>query len=69
MLILCTDGVTEARNMDNEMYGRERLREAVQSAPADIENVGQAVLADIRQFAGKRPQNDDLTIVGFGWQA
>lgn len=67
-LLLCTDGVTEARNTDHEMYGRERLRDAVQAAPDDIEAVGTAVLNDVRRFAGKRPQNDDLTIVGFGWR-
>ena len=67
-LLLYTDGVTEARNTDHEMYGRDRLRDAVQSAPEDIEAIGAAVLSDVRDFAGKRPQNDDLTIVGFGWR-
>lgn len=65
-VLLCTDGVTEARNTMGEMYSSERLQRAVQEAPADVNALGRGVLADVRHFAGSRPQNDDLTIVCFG---
>jgi phosphoserine phosphatase RsbU/P len=64
-ILLCTDGVTEARNTAGEMYGSERLNKAMQEAPAGIEELGNRVLEDVRRFAGTRPQNDDLTIVCF----
>jgi serine phosphatase RsbU (regulator of sigma subunit) len=34
LLVMYTDGVTEAFNMENEQYGLDRLIEAVRSAPA-----------------------------------
>jgi sigma-B regulation protein RsbU (phosphoserine phosphatase) len=67
-LLLCTDGVTEARNPSGEMYGPERLVEAVKSAPADVETLGKTVLGDVRRFAAGRPQGDDMTVVCFGRQ-
>jgi phosphoserine phosphatase RsbU/P len=68
-LLLCTDGVTEARNVKGDMYGAERLHQAVSQAPTDIEALGKTVLDDVRRFAGARPQNDDLTIVCVGREA
>jgi serine phosphatase RsbU (regulator of sigma subunit) len=65
-LVLFTDGVTEARNPANELYGPERLQAAVRRAPEGAEAVGQAVLADVRRFAAGRPQHDDLTVVCVG---
>jgi sigma-B regulation protein RsbU (phosphoserine phosphatase) len=61
-----TDGVSEARNTASEFYGPERLRAAVQSASAGAEAIGTALVADVRRFAGERPQADDLTVVCFG---
>ncbi|MCE9533520.1 MAG: SpoIIE family protein phosphatase [Planctomycetes bacterium] len=68
ILVLCTDGVTEARNTKRDLYGGERLQKVVAAAAADVEKLGYAVLADVRQFADTCPQNDDLTIVCFGRQ-
>jgi serine phosphatase RsbU (regulator of sigma subunit) len=65
-LILYTDGVTEARNPENDLYGSERLRAAVQAAPEEVGSLGAALLADVQRFAANRPQADDLTIVCFG---
>jgi serine phosphatase RsbU (regulator of sigma subunit)/pSer/pThr/pTyr-binding forkhead associated (FHA) protein len=63
--LLVTDGITEARNPAGEFYGPERLREIVRKAPPGPTAIGQAVLADVKQFASGRPQGDDMTIVGF----
>src|SRR5262249_56325802 len=61
-LLLYTDGVTEARTPAGAWYGMERLRATLRGAPEGVEALGQAVLADVRQFAGERPQHADLTI-------
>ncbi len=66
LVLLYTDGVTEARNPAGEWYGVERLRAAVREAPATVEGLGAAVLENVRRFAAERPQSDDLTIVCFG---
>jgi phosphoserine phosphatase RsbU/P len=65
-LIFYTDGVIEARNASNELYGVDRLREAIKSAPPEAESMGMAILADVRQFTGPNPLGDDLTIVCVG---
>jgi serine phosphatase RsbU (regulator of sigma subunit) len=64
--ILYTDGVTEARGVAGDFYGAERFREVVAAAPDDAEAIGAALVADVRRFAGDRPQADDLTVVCFG---
>lgn len=66
VILLATDGVTEARNPDNDMYGVERLRAIMAQTAPDAETLGQAVLADVRSFAAGRPANDDLTLIVFG---
>jgi serine phosphatase RsbU (regulator of sigma subunit)/pSer/pThr/pTyr-binding forkhead associated (FHA) protein len=62
-LLMFTDGVSEARNPEGELYGIERARAAVRDASADAAAVGTALLDDVRRFAAGRPQGDDLTIV------
>lgn len=63
VLLLATDGVTEARNPDNDLYGVDRLRTVMAKAPADADVLGKSVLADVRSFASGRPANDDLTLI------
>ena len=65
-LLLYTDGVTEARNARNEVYGLARLTETMGKSEADVESMGTAILADVRRFAGSRPASDDLTMVAVG---
>jgi phosphoserine phosphatase RsbU/P len=65
-LVFYTDGVIEARNAGNELYGEERLREVIKSANPEAEPLGMAILADVRRFTGPIPLGDDLTIVCVG---
>ncbi|MBQ7202800.1 MAG: SpoIIE family protein phosphatase [Eubacterium sp.] len=59
-----TDGVTEATNAQNELYGMERLENAlntvVDKKPYDILP---AIKADIDSFVGGAPQFDDITML------
>lgn len=59
-----TDGVTEATNGKNELYGMDRLKEILgtcgEKAPAEILP---AVKQDIDRFVGKAPQFDDITMI------
>jgi sigma-B regulation protein RsbU (phosphoserine phosphatase) len=64
-LIFYTDGVTEARNPDGDLYGPERLHAVAQNNAGSVEDVGLAILADVQRFAAGRPQSDDLTLVCF----
>ena len=64
MLVLYSDGVTEASNSVGELFGTERLREAVRTA-ADRTCSGlySTVMARVREFIGNADQQDDLTLV------
>jgi len=66
VVVIVTDGVDEAMNPAGELYGTERVIEFVRNGPAKAEELGKAMLADVRRHANGRPQNDDITIMTFG---
>lgn len=64
ILVLYTDGATEAVNRADEEYGRERLADVVRaerhrSARALID----AIYADVMHFTGGHGASDDITLV------
>ena len=60
-----TDGVTEVRNAEKELFGEERLLEAVNSAvSANPEELLPHIRAKIEEFVKDMPQFDDITILG-----
>jgi sigma-B regulation protein RsbU (phosphoserine phosphatase) len=64
LLIVGTDGIWEARNPNGEMYGRERLCQAVRDAQAgSAADIVEAVTTDLTAFRQGRPQGDDVTLV------
>lgn len=64
-LFLYTDGVTEATNAAQQLYGEERLA-AVLNANRELapEELLPAVRADVEAFVGQAPQFDDITVLG-----
>lgn len=59
-----TDGVTEATNEENELYGLRRLGEVLnRNAGAAPAALIPAVKADIDAFVGTSPQFDDITML------
>jgi serine phosphatase RsbU (regulator of sigma subunit) len=67
-IVITTDGVEDAMNVDGSLYTRERAREFLSRAPASAHarDLTAGLLADVRRHAGGRPQNDDITILSFG---
>ena len=65
ILIFHTDGLIEALNIDEEMYGTERLKELVSKIPDNYTaaEVIQSIVADVQGFVGEAEQYDDMTIV------
>ncbi len=59
-----TDGVTEATNANEELYGMERL-EAALNRHGDLSPIQllPAIKEDIDQFVGDAPQFDDITML------
>jgi sigma-B regulation protein RsbU (phosphoserine phosphatase) len=62
VLVLYTDGVTEARNRKGELYGPERFAAALaRFATEPVEAIRDGLLADVRAWMPK--QEDDLTFL------
>ncbi len=64
-LIFHTDGLIEALNEQQEMYGSERLNEVTANIPvsSSSEEVIQHIVDDVKEFVKEAEQYDDLTIV------
>ncbi|MGL4498808.1 MAG: SpoIIE family protein phosphatase [Planktothrix sp.] len=64
IIVLYTDGITEARNMKKSLYGLERLCEVIsKSWDNSAEKIKQDVIADVRLFMGGQKQFDDITLL------
>jgi serine phosphatase RsbU (regulator of sigma subunit) len=64
MLFLYTDGVTEAENLTDELFGSERLAAALHAARGQpARAVVEHVVAQVIDFAGGAAQSDDITCV------
>jgi len=66
VLLLYTDGVTEARNYRDEAFGRSRVVKSLSTHGAPDASAGmiaKQLLWDVRRFVGLAPQTDDITIV------
>ena len=65
-LFVYTDGVPEATDKDNTLYGTDRLLAALNKNPdADSQTLIEAVKKDIDGFVGDAPQFDDITMLCF----
>ena len=63
-LLLYTDGVTEAMDADNQLYGDQRLEQFYGAhAQPDCQSTLNDLLADIRQHADGAEQSDDITLL------
>ena len=63
-IFLYTDGVTEATDKNNQLYGDERLLETVnRNIVMDTRKLCEAVKSDVDQFVGEAPQFDDITML------
>lgn len=61
-----SDGVTDARSPDGELFGYDRLREVISAAPADATQLVHDVLEAVREFTRDGLQYDDVTLVAVG---
>lgn len=62
-ILLYTDGVTEAHNPKNKLYGEDRLQEFLNlNKDKKIEDIIESLKGDIKKFANGVDQSDDITI-------
>jgi len=64
VFVFYTDGVSEAMNIEEDIFGEERLREVVETnAHLSPQQLQEKIVNTVAQFSGKAPQHDDFTMV------
>ena len=61
-LLLYTDGLTEAENLQSQQFGLDRVESVLRSRRSSQEHL-EAMQASVTKFVGEAPQSDDLTML------
>jgi len=65
VVVLYTDGITEAKNMDKLLYGLDKLIEVIEiNWQRSAGEIRQAVIKDVRSHIGEQKVFDDITLLG-----
>jgi len=62
-VVMSTDGVTEAMNPANEIYGTPRLISFLKNAPCSAAPLGEAIVGDVETFCAGQSQRDDICLI------
>jgi sigma-B regulation protein RsbU (phosphoserine phosphatase) len=63
-VVFYTDGIVEAMNKEQEIFGFERLQKLIEeSQTMKAEAILQEIMGRVNQFVGEAPQHDDLTAI------
>ncbi|SPN73907.1 Phosphoserine phosphatase rsbU,stage II sporulation protein E,Stage II sporulation protein E (SpoIIE) [Chlamydia serpentis] len=64
LFILYSDGITEAHNSSNEMFGDERLQSCIQTLKGkSAADAMQNLMLSVKTFVGNSHQHDDITLL------
>ncbi|WP_343850147.1 SpoIIE family protein phosphatase [Rhodanobacter soli] len=68
-LLMYTDGITEASDRWQQMYGIERTVESLAQVPPTASTAGyiERLLGDVDHFVGEAAQADDITVLALTW--
>jgi sigma-B regulation protein RsbU (phosphoserine phosphatase) len=63
-IVMFTDGVTEAQNVQAEDFDDERLLQVIRENKSESADVmKEKILAAVKEFCGEAPQSDDITLL------
>ena len=65
VVLLYTDGVNEALGPAEKLFGIERLKQALATAPSEVGEVGESIMNAIRDHVADCSQSDDITLLCF----
>ncbi len=68
-IIMYTDGIREANNKDDRIFGTERVCDVLTRSAADPAVLGRNLLDAVEEFAGGRSQSDDICLLCFSRDA
>lgn len=64
IFVFYTDGVTEAMNINQEIFGEQRLKEIIEKySHLPPQKIEERVIEAVSEFSGDAPQHDDFTMV------
>jgi len=64
ILVIYSDGITEATNLSQDQFGEEGITRTVNAHRfASADGIIDAILSAVRTHAGSAPQSDDMTII------
>lgn len=64
VLIISSDGISEAMNSDLEQFGEERLQTVIkENRTASPHELIEKIISAVRTHAGDHPQSDDMTLI------
>jgi serine phosphatase RsbU (regulator of sigma subunit) len=67
-LVMYTDGITEAMNVGNEIYGGERLEKALhQAGTLSAQALIERIRIDVGRHVGTAEASDDMTLLVLRW--
>jgi phosphoserine phosphatase RsbU/P len=68
-LVIYTDGVSEATNVQNEMFEEARLREAMEAFGGEtVEDLAQTIREGVKAFTQGAAQSDDITVLAIQYK-
>jgi anti-sigma regulatory factor (Ser/Thr protein kinase) len=67
IVVVITDGITEACGPGGKRYGEERMLEALSRLPVGCgsEEAVEALSASVKEFVAGEPPSDDIAVIGF----
>ncbi len=66
LVLIYTDGLTEARNPAGEEFGEERLLRLLEGNLHSVPEIHHQIMEEVLRFCGETPLHDDLTFVLIG---
>ena len=64
VIVLYTDGITEAMNADSDLFGDDRLSSIIaEHGHLECEELRERILREIEAFVGSADQHDDMTMI------
>jgi sigma-B regulation protein RsbU (phosphoserine phosphatase) len=64
VLVIGTDGIWEARNAKDELFGKDRLRDTIKkSAHKPADDIATDIIDAVVAFRAAEPQTDDITLL------
>jgi DNA-binding NarL/FixJ family response regulator len=63
VLVMYTDGVTDAQDAHGQFYGEQRLLQVIRRCNCPAQETLEVILEDVDHFTGGTPQADDITLL------